>query len=167
MKKLVLLILPFLLGLAPGDKVPPIAAKNQHGKNVSLDSYKGRYVLIYFYPKDDTPGCTAGCTAQAQGLRDKYGEFKKLNAAVLGVSRQDEKSHQEFIAKYKLPFDLLVDSDGGLGKSLGIGSIPVLGFSKRQSVLVGPEGKVLKFYDEVKDPSKHADEVLKDIKQIR
>jgi thioredoxin-dependent peroxiredoxin len=161
MKKLIILIIPFLLALVPGDKVPPVKAKNQYGKTVSLDQYKGKYVLVYFYPKDDTPGCTA----QAQGLRDKYPQFKKMNAAVLGVSRQDEKSHQEFIAKYKLPFDLLVDADGSVGKSLGIGSMPVLGLSKRQSVLISPDGKVLKFYDEVSDPGQHASAVLKDIQQ--
>lgn len=160
MKKYILLLIPVLFAVAPGDKVPSIEAKNQVGKSVTLDQYKGKYILIYFYPKDDTPGCTA----QAQGLRDHYSEFKKSNAAILGVSRQDAKSHQEFIAKYKIPFDLLVDADGSLGKALGIGSIPVLGFSKRQSVLVGPDGKVIKFYDEVSDPGRHAEIVLADIK---
>lgn len=159
MKKIIILLAPFLLALAPGEKIPDLKAKNQNGKLVQLASYRGQFVLLYFYPKDDTPGCTA----QAQGLRDKYAEFKKANAAVLGISRQDEKSHRDFIAKHKLPFDLLVDADGSLGNALGIGSMPVLGLSKRQSVLVNPEGKVVKFYDDV-DPAKHADDVLKDIK---
>ncbi len=163
MRKLIVLFIlsPFLLALAPGDKIPAVKAKNQHGKTVSLEQFQGKYVLIYFYPKDDTPGCTA----QAQGLRDKYPEFKKANAAVLGVSRQDEKSHQDFISKYNLPFDLLVDADGSLGKSLGIGSIPLLGLSKRQSVLIGPDGRVIKFYDEVNNPGDHAHTVLQDIKR--
>jgi thioredoxin-dependent peroxiredoxin len=157
---IILLISPVLLALSAGEKVPALKAKNQHGKTISLDQYQGKYVLIYFYPKDDTPGCTA----QAQGLRDQYPEFKKANATVLGVSRQDEKSHQDFISKYNLPFDLLVDADGSLGKNLGIGSIPILGLSKRQSVLIGPDGRVIKFYDEVKNPGDHAHTVLQDIK---
>jgi peroxiredoxin Q/BCP len=159
LKKIIILALPLLMALVPGEKAPDFQAKNQHGKTIKLSDYKNKFVLIYFYPKDDTPGCTV----QAQGLRDKYDEFKKANAVILGVSRQDEKSHKEFIAKYNLPFDLLVDSDGSLAKSLGVGSMPVLSLSKRQSVLVNPAGKVVRFYEDV-DPKKHADDVLGDIK---
>jgi peroxiredoxin Q/BCP len=159
MIKAILLSINLVLALAPGDKVPDFKAKNQDGKTVQLNDYKGKFVLLYFYPKDETPGCTT----EAQCLRDKYSDIKKLNGEVLGVSRQDENSHQKFRAKENLPFDLLVDKDGSLGKLMGIGSMPVLGLSKRQSVLISPEGKVVKFYDDV-NPEKHADEVIADLK---
>lgn len=148
------------MGIAPGQPAPPVHAKNQDGKTIDFsdEKYKGKFILVYFYPKDETPGCTT----QACDLRDRYSKFKELNTVVFGVSRQDAKSHQKFIAHHKLPFDLLVDTDGKIGESFGVGSIPILGFSKRSSVLIGPDGKVLKFYESV-DASKHAEMVLADI----
>lgn len=155
----VLALMPFLLALKAGDTMAPFTIKNQSGKTIDSKDLSGKFILLYFYPKDETPGCTR----EAQELRDKADEFKKLNAVVYGVSTQDEKSHQAFIAKEKLNFDLLVDTDGKLAKACGVSSIPIVGLHKRQSVLVGPDGKVVKFYDSV-EPAKHADEVLKDIK---
>ena len=154
-----LLFAPILMGIAPGKELPTgLTAKNQDGKEIRFDDYKGKFLLVYFYPKDETPGCTQ----QACDLRDRHAKLKELNTVVFGVSRQDGKSHKQFIAKHKLPFDLLVDSDGKLGEAFGVGSYPIVGFSKRQSILVGPDGKVLKFYDSV-DAAKHADVVLGDI----
>jgi peroxiredoxin Q/BCP len=150
------------MAIAPGDKISAdLSAKNQIGKTVRIADFKGKYLLVYFYPKDETPGCTK----EACDLRDQYAEIKKLNAGVVGVSRQDEKSHQQFIAKHKLPFDLLVDTDGSFGKAFGVESIMGTGFSKRQSVLIGPDGKVLRFYESV-DPDKHAGIVLEDLKKF-
>lgn len=161
MKRLLILLAlsPFMLALKSGDTMAPFTIKNQAGKIVDSKDLAGKFVLLYFYPKDETPGCTR----EAQELRDKAPEFKKLNAVVYGVSTQDEKSHQAFIAKEKLNFDLLVDTDGKLAKACGVASMPIIGLHKRQSVLVGPDGKVVKFYDDV-EPAKHAEEVLKDIK---
>jgi thioredoxin-dependent peroxiredoxin len=151
-----------LMGLAPGESAPEFTAKNQDGKQVRLADFKGSPLLIFFYPKDDTPGCTK----EACLLRDEYSKFKKLGAAILGVSRQDEKSHAAFRDKFHLPFDLLADTDGKIAKQFGIGSMPVVGFYKRQSILLDGNGKVVRFYDAV-DPSKHAHEVLEDLKKLQ
>ena len=142
--------------LEPGVAVPEFSAPNQDGKPVKLSDFKGSPVLLYFYPKDETPGCTK----QACSLRDEFAEFKKLGAVVLGVSRQDQASHQEFKKKHKLPFDLLVDADGKIAEKLGVGTMPLIGFHKRQSVIVGKDGKLLKFMGDV-DPDTHTAEVLK------
>jgi peroxiredoxin Q/BCP len=150
------------MALAPGDVAPDFSAKNQNGKEIHLSDFKGQYVLIYFYPKDETPGCTK----QACDLRDRHAQIKKLNTVVLGVSRQGADSHKKFIEKHKLPFDLLVDGDGSVGKALGVGSMPVIGFSDRSSLLIGPDGKVIHFYKDV-DASKHADTVLEDLKKAQ
>lgn len=150
------------MALAPGDVAPNFSAKNQNGKEIRLSDFKGQYVLIYFYPKDETPGCTK----QACDLRDRHAQIKKMNTVVLGVSRQGAESHKKFIEKHKLPFDLLVDGDGAVGKALGVGSMPVVGFSQRSSLLIGPDGKVLHFYEDV-DAAKHADTVLEDLKKAQ
>jgi len=161
MKKLGLLalLLPFLMCLGPGDLAPSVSAKNQDGKDVNLGDHKDKFLLVYFYPKDETPGCTK----EACSLRDNYLKIKELNAVVYGVSRQDAESHKKFIANHKLPFDLLVDKDGAVGKAFGVESMPIVGYSKRQSLLIAPDGKILKFYKSV-DPEKHAEEVLADLK---
>lgn len=148
----------FLLGLAVGEKVPDFAAKNQDGKEVRLSSFRGKPVLVYFYPKDDTPGCTK----EACSFRDQFAEFQKMGAVILGVSRQDAKSHRAFREKYHLPFDLLSDTDGKVAEALGVGTIPVVGYHKRQSVLISTEGKVIQIYPEV-DPAHHTEQVLKDL----
>ncbi len=156
-------ILSSLLSVSPahalniGDQIPPIEAKNQDGKIVKLGELKGQFVLLYFYPADETPGCTKeACT-----LRDHYDKIKAMNAVVYGISRQDEKSHKKFIAHNKLPFDLLVDSDGHISKAFGVAA--VLNYNDRSSFLVDPSGKIIKTYPNV-DPSKHAEEIVADLK---
>jgi thioredoxin-dependent peroxiredoxin len=155
----VLIFTPLLMCLAPGDVAPDISAKNQDGKIIHIGDHKGHYVLLYFYPKDET----AGCTKEACSLRDNYEKIKQMNALVYGVSRQDAESHKKFIAHHKLPFDLLVDSDGAIGKAYGVDSMPGVGFSKRESLLIGTDGKVIKHYVNV-NPETHVDEVLADLK---
>ena len=146
------------LGLAPGDPAPDFAAKNQDGKIVHLSDFHGKPVLLYFYPKDDTPGCTKeACT-----FRDEYSKFQSLGAVILGISRQDQKSHQAFRAKYHLPFDLLTDTDGSLAKSYGVELMPIIGYHKRQSALISPDGKLIQFYPDV-SPATHSAQVLKDL----
>jgi peroxiredoxin Q/BCP len=147
--------------LTPGDKAPDFSAHNQDGKTVKLSDFAGKPLLLYFYPKDETPGCTT----EACSFRDGFSKFKKFGAVVLGVSRQDEKSHRQFRKKYHLPFDLLVDTDGAVSKAYGVGLMAVIGLDRRQSVLIGPDGKVVKFYGDV-DPSTHVDEVLEDISKL-
>lgn len=150
-----LLALVAAAGLAAGTPAPDVSAKNQDGKVVRIAELKGKPVLIYFYPKDDTPGCTK----EACALRDTYKRFEKAGAVILGVSRQDAESHKAFRAKYHLPFDLLSDPDGTFADAFHAEHMAVVGLNKRQSVLLGKDGRVVKFFEEV-DPEKHAAEVL-------
>ncbi len=95
------------MSLQIGDQVPSFEAKNQEGETIKLSDYKGKKLVLYFYPKDDTPGCTA----ESCNLRDNYSSFKSKGYEILGISSDDEKSHQKFIKKYQLPFDLIADTD--------------------------------------------------------
>jgi thioredoxin-dependent peroxiredoxin len=149
------------VALEPGVQAPEFSVRNQDEKPIKLSELKGKPVIMYFYPKDDTPGCTK----EACSFRDEYSKFKKLGAVVLGVSRQDKASKKKFIEKYKIPFDLLIDEDGSLAKAYGISVIPGVGFHMRQSILIGPDGKVVKFYDKV-NPDTHTAEVLKDLETL-
>ena len=141
--------------LEEGATAPSFEAPNQDGEVRKLSDHAGKWVLIYFYPKDDTPGCTR----QACSLRDGFKQFKDAGVVIYGVSRQGAESHRQFRKKHRLPFDLLVDEEGSIGKAYGIGSMPLIGFYKRQSVLIDPKGKVAKFMDSV-DPDTHAQDVL-------
>ena len=147
--------------LSVGDPAPAFVAQNQEGKTVQLADFKGRPVLIYFYPKDDTPGCTK----EACQFRDDYSKFQKKGAVILGVSAQDADSHKNFKKKYHLPFDLLIDSDGKIAKSFGVGMMPVIGLHQRQSVLIDQHGKISKIYSSV-NPQEHSQEVLADLEKI-
>jgi len=98
-----------------GDKAPDFKSTDQDGKKVSLSDYKGKKVVLYFYPKDDTPGCTA----EACNLRDNFNLFSSKGYAILGVSSDSEKSHQKFIKKYNLPFRLLADTDKSIHEKYG------------------------------------------------
>ncbi len=103
------------MALTVGDKIPVILGKNQDGKEVKSADYLGKKLVIYFYPKDNT----AGCTAQACSLKNEYSELQKQGYQILGVSADSEKSHQKFIAKHDLPFDLIVDEDKVLSDQFG------------------------------------------------
>jgi peroxiredoxin Q/BCP len=98
-----------------GDKAPEFQGKDQEGKNISLDNFKGKKVVLYFYPKDNTPGCTD----QACDLRDNISSLKKAGYEVLGISIDDEKSHQKFIQKFSLPFTLIADTDKKIVEAYG------------------------------------------------
>jgi peroxiredoxin Q/BCP len=104
------------MGLQTGDEAPEISAKDQNGNDVRLSDFKGKKVILYFYPKDDTPGCTA----QACNLRDNYESLLSQGFVVLGVSVDNEKSHQKFIKKYDLPFPLLADTDHTIVEAYGV-----------------------------------------------
>ena len=150
-----------LLGLKAGDAAPDFALKNQDGKTVKLSESSGHPVLLYFYPKDGTPGCTTeACT-----LRDTFTQFQKLGAVIYGVSTQDASSHVQFKKEQKLPFDLLVDPKGEMAHNYGVGFIGKTDLLERKSVLIGRDGKVLKAYDAV-EPTAHAAEVLKDLQAL-
>lgn len=147
--------------LKVGDPVPHIAASNQDGKTIRLSDLRGGPVLVFFYPKDNTPGCTKeACT-----LRDDYSKYQKLGVTIFGVSRQSAESHRKFVDKFNLPFDLLIDEDGALAAALGVERMPLLGIHKRQSVLIGPDGRLIKRYLDV-TPEKHSEEVLEDLLKL-
>ena len=121
-----------------GDKAPLVSGKDQNGKTVKLaDALKHGPVLIYFYPKDNTPGCTK----EACGLRDRMGDLKKDGVTVLGVSRDNEASHQKFIADHKLNFDLLADVDGKITEAYAA-AIVGKPLSRRVSFLIGKDGVI-------------------------
>jgi peroxiredoxin Q/BCP len=142
-----------MVNLAVGDPAPALTLTLQDGKTVELSSLVGKPVAVYFYPKDDT----AGCTVEAQGIRDQWSEFEKAGIAVFGVSMQDAASHQAFIDKNKLPFSLAVD-DGSVTRAFGV---PVNGgeYAARHTFLIGADGKIQQIWREV-DPAKHAGELL-------
>lgn len=144
-----------------GKKAPDFSLAGSDGKKHALKDYRGESVVLYFYPKDDTPGCTK----EACGFRDLNREILKQGAAILGVSRDDTASHAKFIEKYNLPFVLLSDPDlkvmrayGAWGKKIMYGK-EVEG-TIRSTVLIGPDGKVKKHWKTVKDAEKHPEAVL-------
>jgi peroxiredoxin Q/BCP len=152
--------------LAIGDKAPAFALPDQDDKTHSLGDYKGQWVLLYFYPKDDTPGCTK----EACSLRDYHGDFKKIKAIVLGVSKDSPRSHKKFIQKYNLPFMLLSDEQKIVHKAYGTWAKKKFLGKKymgtlRTSFLVDPAGKIAKIYEKVKPPI-HAGEVLRDLREL-
>ena len=138
---------------------------DQEGKTHTLSQYKGQFVLLYFYPKDDTPGCTI----EACSFRDNLGELKKLGVQILGVSGDDVKSHNKFVKKFDLNFPLLADTDYTVGKAFGVyGEKSLFGKLfmgyKRESFLISPEGEIIKQYQGVK-PEEHVAEIIADLKQ--
>lgn len=149
-----------------GKKAPDFSLQDQAGKTHSLKDYAGKWVLIYFYPKDDTPGCTK----EACMLRDNFPSFKKMDIQVFGVSVDSVKSHAKFAEKYELPFTLLADENKDMVNVYGVWAKKkfmgreYMG-TLRQSVLIDPSGNVAKVYEEVK-PADHAEEVLIDLKEL-
>ena len=148
------------LPLKPGDPAPDFTAGTHDGRKVSLSDFKGRHVILYFYPRDSTPGCTK----EACAFRDEFAAFKQKGAVVLGVSTDSAKSHAKFVAKYKLPFTLLVDEEKQLVRAYGVwGQKSFLGRkylgTHRVTFLIGPDGRVKRVWTDVK-PAGHAQEVL-------
>ena len=142
-------------------RAPAFSLNDQDGKTHRLSDYDGRPVILYFYPKDDTPGCTK----EACGFRDSWSELKKLGAVVLGVSADDAASHQKFAAKYKLPFSLLSDPNRKVMETYGAYGDKVMYGKKvkgviRSTVWIGPDGKVRKHWARIKDAAAHPDQVL-------
>jgi thioredoxin-dependent peroxiredoxin len=148
------------LNLKEGDKAPSFKASSSGGSEVSLADFKGKHVVLYFYPKDDTPGCTR----EACAFRDRFAEFKNRGAVVLGVSVDPVKSHDKFAEKYKLPFTLLADEEKEIVKAYGVwGEKQFMGRkymgTNRVTFLIGPDGRIKKIWPKVK-PEEHAAEVL-------
>lgn len=146
--------------LKEGNKAPDFTAVDQNGNKFKLSDQKGKRIVLYFYPKDDTPGCTK----QACSLRDAYDVFEKKGIKVVGVSIDDERSHQKFISKFDLPFDLIADTDKKVVEKYGVwGEKSMYGKkymgTHRKTFLIDENGKIVKIFDKVK-VAEHADEVL-------
>ena len=149
-----------MANLKEGDKAPDFAVPDAQGNVVRLKDLRGKKVVLYFYPKDDTPGCTK----EACAFRDSFAKFKKRGIEVLGVSLDSEKSHQKFTKKFDLPFRLLADTDRALAESYGTyGKKKFMGREymgvNRMTFLIDEKGKIKKIYQKVK-PEDHAEEVL-------
>jgi peroxiredoxin Q/BCP len=148
------------LKLKVGDVAPKFTATTSGGGKISLADYLGQHVILYFYPRDDTPGCTK----EACAFRDQFADFKKKGAVVLGVSIDPVKSHDKFVAKFKLPFTLVADEDKKIVETYGVwGEKSFMGRKylgiHRVTFLIGPDGKIKKIWPLVK-PEAHAAEVL-------
>lgn len=145
-----------------GDQAPEFELSDQDGNLHSLEDYRNQWVVLYFYPKDQTPGCTT----EACEFRDNIFAFRKLGAQILGVSLDDVDSHKEFAELYSLPFPLLADAEGDVATAYGV-KTRMLGMTvaKRQTFVIDPDGKIAKHYDKVK-PDTHSAEVLADLADL-
>jgi peroxiredoxin Q/BCP len=137
-----------------GKPAPDFELESDSGETVKLSDLRGKPVVLYFYPKDDTPGCTR----QACGIRDFYGEFERAGAVVLGVSADTQASHERFKSKYSLPFTLLADPEHRLAEPYGVGKEGKRSY-ERSTFVIDAEGNVAKIMRRV-NPDRHADEVL-------
>ena len=145
-----------------GQPAPEFKMQDQNGDWRSLSDYRGKWVALYFYPKDDTPGCTT----EACEFRDNIFAYKNLNAQILGVSLDDLESHKAFAEEYGLPFPLLADIEGLAATSYGV-KTRMFGMTvaKRQTFIIGPGGVIAKHYEKV-DPEEHSAQVLADLKEL-
>ncbi len=148
------------LKLKVGDKAPTFTVATSGGGKLSIADYLGKNVILYFYPKDDTPGCTK----EACAFRDGFADFKKKGAVILGVSPDPVKKHDKFVEKFNLPFTLLADEDKAIANAYGVwGEKSFMGRKYmgvfRVTFLIGPDGKIKKIWPTVK-PEEHAAEVL-------
>jgi peroxiredoxin Q/BCP len=148
--------------VAVGDVAPEFELADQDGQLHSLEDYRDQWVVLYFYPKDETPGCTT----EACEFRDNIFKFRKINAQILGVSLDDVESHAKFAENHGLPFPLLADTEGKAAEAYGV-KTKMFGMTvaKRQTFLVGPDGKIAKHYEKVK-PAEHSQQVLVDLKEL-
>ncbi len=146
-----------------GQPAPTFNLEDQSGELHQLADYKGQYLVVYFYPKNDT----SGCTIEAKAFRDNYDTLKAMNADVLGVSLDDAESHRAFIAKYDLPFNLLVDADKQMSRDYGVdGGMAIFSYAKRQTFIIDPEGQIAVHFEQV-NPSTHAEQVIEALTELQ
>ena len=145
-----------------GEAAPDFSLADQNGQLKKLSDFAGQWVVLYFYPKNDTPGCTK----EACSFRDDLAILEKLGAKVIGVSVDDSDSHAKFASKYHLPFPLLADKDGKVAETYGaLNNLLVIKIAKRYTFLINPAGKIAKTYLNV-DTSKHSQEIIEDLKRL-
>ena len=146
----------------PGQSAPDFSLPDQDGKLHKLTDYSGKWLVLYFYPKDDTPGCTQ----EACSFRDDLHQLTALGAVVVGVSTDDSSSHAEFAKKYHLPFPLLADKGAEVAARYGAQSnFGLFRLAKRYTFLINPQGKISKTYDKV-DTSRHSKEIIEDLTRM-
>ncbi len=168
MKKLsLLLILISTTTLAKnewqGKAAPDFDLPDQNGVFHTLKEYKGKWLVLYFYPKDDTPGCTT----EAKNFTSSYKAIEDLGAVVVGASLDDIESHKEFANKYNIPYTLLADKDEIMANDYGVvKKIPLMHYAKRQTFIINPDGIIAKFYKDV-SASSHSSQVIEDLKQLQ
>ena len=149
--------------LKVGDKAPTFSLVNQVGEMISLNQYSDKWVVLYFYPKDDTPGCTE----EACSFRDNINRLIAQQAVVLGVSLDSQESHAKFAKEYGLPFNLLADESAEVTKKYGaLLDLKVIKFAKRHSFIIDPQGNIAKIYRSV-NPKEHVRDVMKDLKALQ
>ncbi len=147
--------------LDAGDPAPPIDTVDQHGNPFRLEDLRGRWVVLYFYPKDET----VGCTREACAFRDGLEAFRDMDAEVVGVSTQDVESHRRFAERHRLPFRLLADPDKRIARAYG--TLGLLGLSRRVTYLIDPEGRVRDAYRSELQPTSHVDRARDRVRELR
>jgi len=146
-----------------GDDAPSFTLPDSQGNQINSNDFKGKWIVLYFYPKDDTPGCTA----EACHFRDDFKLLESLGAKVIGISIDDSFSHKKFAEKYNLPFPLLSDASGEVASRYGaLNNFLVIKLAKRYTYLINPQGKIAKIYFSV-DTSKHSQEIIDDLKVLK
>ncbi len=146
-----------------GSVAPDFALQDQNGKTHRLGDYAGRWLVLYFYPRDDTPGCTQ----EACRFRDDIGVLGDLNAAVVGVSVDDAGSHADFARKYQLPFPLLSDPDGRTAAAYdSLLNLGLVRFARRHTFIISPDGRIAARFDKV-DPARHVEEVARTLRALQ
>ena len=146
-----------------GDDAPSFMLPDSQGNQINSNDFKGKWIVLYFYPKDDTPGCTA----EACHFRDDFKLLESLGAKVIGISIDDSFSHKKFAEKYNLPFPLLSDASGEVASRYGaLNNFLVIKLAKRYTYLINPQGKIAKIYLSV-DTSKHSQEIIDDLKALK
>ena len=151
------------IDMMTGTAAPEFSLLDQSGATRSLAEFRNQWLVLYFYPKDNTPGCTT----EACQFRDDYSAVKKLGAQILGVSIDNRESHVEFSKKHGLPFPLLADTDGSVAKQYGsLWGIWPLRFARRHTFLINPQGKIAKVYREV-SPKTHSQQIIADLTALQ
>ncbi|MFM9912863.1 MAG: peroxiredoxin [Methylophilaceae bacterium] len=146
-----------------GAAAPAFRLANQHGKTEQLSDYQGHWLVLYFYPKDDT----YGCTKEACQFRDNSQAVEKLGAKVVGISVDSAQSHAKFAEKHQLPFTLLADENGDVARRYGVlKGVGILHWSSRVTFLIAPNGKIAKVYESV-DTTRHSAEIIEDLKTLK
>ncbi|NVJ66647.1 MAG: peroxiredoxin [Gammaproteobacteria bacterium] len=146
-----------------GQLAPDFKLMAQDGSFKTLKNYQGKWLILYFYPKDGTPGCTT----EAKNFRDAYGKYQSMNADIVGISLDDNESHKDFSQQYQLPFDILSDTDKSAAKAYKVlGGFGPVEYTKRQTFILDPTGSIVYHFEKV-NASQHEKNVMKKLKQLQ